>query len=132
MFLSNYRGSILESGVLWKKQVQNRAIDEIYFPIELFDYTRILDVFKRHSFLSIDEEQATKEIIELIENNFSFVKSPKTFFINNNNRKSLSSLEEELKKFIETIHIPYKIPEKKSKFSQFKVPPPKPKPKDFT
>ncbi|OLS24195.1 MAG: hypothetical protein HeimC3_20940 [Candidatus Heimdallarchaeota archaeon LC_3] len=132
LFLSNYRGSVLESGSQWEKQTKKPDIVEINFPIELFDFTRILDVFKRYSFLSINEEQASKEIFQLGSKILPLCEFSKSFFINNNNRKSLSMLEEELRLHLENIQVQYKFPEKKSKFSQFKELPPKPKPRDFS
>lgn len=130
--LSNYRGTILESGIKWNNQIKNSESNEIIFPIDIFDYTRILDIFKRVVLLSKRDNQFKNELFELSSKILPSCKILDPIFVDNNNRKNYQVLNESLKKIASEFDFSLTSKKEKPKFSLHKDPPLKPKPKKFS
>jgi hypothetical protein len=127
--LSNYRGTILESGIEWTNHTKNPDINEFFLPMDVFDYTQILDVFKRYCLAPSEDEQLKNEVLELCSSNIPLCEPIGPISVDNYNRKHLDDLDESVKKIVNEMDIPKKSKKEETKFSQYKEPPPKPKPK---
>ena len=128
--LNFHRPTLLESGQDWQTYVKDKKIGEPIFPLDIFEYTRILDIFKRTCFAPLDKPELVETLEQLKEKYLPQCSIVETFTFQQSDYKLFPDMIKKLESIPALKEMKEKGMETDKKRSFTKVPPP-PKPKPF-